>query len=213
MSEVPIKHFWTKPTVALDFTSLTNRLTELRATVYTLTRERDAAVQDAAHQLDLRYAANRELVALQRETDVLKAELAKGPMPDDASMKSGDRVATGTGDERRQLTLAEAEAGGLPERMTTDEWAAMHRASTGTPVTQWVECRSCKQMVHVDGLHSCWDEEARVAERGAAVNHAEQVVLTAAVALIEWYDEVHADTQKQRLRAAVAALKAAEVAS
>jgi tRNA A37 threonylcarbamoyladenosine biosynthesis protein TsaE len=51
------------------------------------------------------------------------------------------------------------------------------------------------------------------AERGAAVNRAEQVVLTAAVALVEWYDEVHADTQKQRLRAAVTALKAAEMAS
>jgi hypothetical protein len=38
----------------------------------TLTRERDAAVQDATHQLELRYAANRELVALQRETDVLR---------------------------------------------------------------------------------------------------------------------------------------------
>ena len=99
-------------------------------------------------------------------------------------MNSGDRVDTGTGDARRPLTLAEAEAGGLPEPMTKDEWTAMHRASTGTE-----------------------------AERGAAVDHAEQVVLTAAVALIEWYDEVHADTQKQRLRAAVAALKAAEVAS
>jgi hypothetical protein len=99
-------------------------------------------------------------------------------------MKSGDRVDTGTGGERRPLTLAESEAGELPEPLTTDEWAAMHRASTGTE-----------------------------AERGAAVDHAEQVVLTAAVALIEWYDEVYADTQKQRLRAAVAALKAAEVAS
>jgi hypothetical protein len=75
-------------------------------------------------------------------------------------MKSGDRVDTGTGDERRPLTLAEAEAGGLPEPMTADEWAAMHRASTCTPVTQWVECHSCKQTVHVDSVHSCWDAEA-----------------------------------------------------
>jgi hypothetical protein len=72
MSEVPIKHLWTTPTVELDFTSLTNRITELRATVYTLTRERDAAVQDAAHQLELRFDANRELVALQQETDALR---------------------------------------------------------------------------------------------------------------------------------------------
>jgi len=40
--------------------------------ITTLTRERDAAVQDAARQLDLRYAANRELVALQRETDAMR---------------------------------------------------------------------------------------------------------------------------------------------
>lgn len=38
----------------------------------TLRAERDAAVQDATRQLDLRFAANRELVALQRETDALK---------------------------------------------------------------------------------------------------------------------------------------------
>jgi hypothetical protein len=43
----------------------------------TLTAERDAAVQDAARQLDLRYAANRELVALQRETDALRSKLAR----------------------------------------------------------------------------------------------------------------------------------------
>jgi hypothetical protein len=70
--------------------------------------QRDDAALDAKRQLDLRYAANRELVALQRETDALKAKLAKVP------------------------TLAEAEAGGLPEPMTADEWAAMHRASAGT---------------------------------------------------------------------------------
>lgn len=67
MSEVPIKHFWTTPTVELDFT-----LTELRAKIYTLTCERDAAVQDAKHQLELRFDANRELVALQREFDALR---------------------------------------------------------------------------------------------------------------------------------------------
>ena len=75
-------------------------------------------------------------------------------------MRSGDRIATGTGDERRPLTLAEAEVGGLPEPLTKDEWAALHRASTCTPVTQWVECRMCKQTVHVDHVHSCWDAEA-----------------------------------------------------
>jgi hypothetical protein len=35
--------------------------------VLALRAERDAAVQDATRQLDLRYAANRELVALQRD--------------------------------------------------------------------------------------------------------------------------------------------------
>ena len=204
MSEVPIKHFWTTPTVELDFTSLTNRLTELRAQIYTLTRERDAAVQDAAHQLDLRYAANRELVALQRETDALKAELAKVPtlggallIPckalGGAAMKSGDRVDTGTGDARRPLTLSEAEAGELPERMTADEWAAMHRASTGTK-----------------------------AERGAAVNHAKKVVLAAAVAYVDSIYMIgehpgpylrRLQTTQGALRAAVKALKAAEAAS
>jgi hypothetical protein len=113
-------------------------------------------------------------------------------------MKSGDRVATGTGDARRPLTLAEAEAGGLPERMTKDEWAAMHRASTGTE-----------------------------AARGAAVDHAEKVVLTAAVAHVEWldmYDRIlsgehdgpylgRLQRTQDALRAAVKALKAAEVAS
>jgi len=103
-------------------------------------------------------------------------------------MKSGDRVDTGTGDARRPLTLAEAEAGGLPERMTKDEWAAMHRASTGTE-----------------------------AERGAAINHAEQVVLTAAVAYVEWFDEMRTHTELRQLEKnllnAVAALKAAEMAA
>jgi hypothetical protein len=108
-------------------------------------------------------------------------------------MKSGDRVATGTGDARRPLTLAESEAGELPERMTADEWAAMHRASTGTE-----------------------------AERGAAVNHAEQVVLTAAVAYVEsiYMSGEHPGPYLRRLkttqgalRAAVKALKAAETAS
>lgn len=40
-------------------------------------------------------------------------------------MKSGDRIATGTGEARRRLTEAEAHAGGLPERMTAQEWRRM----------------------------------------------------------------------------------------
>jgi hypothetical protein len=40
--------------------------------IETLTRERDAAVQDATRQLDFRFDANRELVALQREFDALR---------------------------------------------------------------------------------------------------------------------------------------------
>jgi len=103
-------------------------------------------------------------------------------------MKSGDRVDTGTGDERRPLTLAEAEAGGLPEPLTKSEWAAMHRASTGTE-----------------------------AERGAAINYAEKVVIAAAVAFVEWFDEMRTHTELRQLEKnllnAVAALKAAEVAS
>jgi hypothetical protein len=74
-----------------------------------------------------------------------------------------------------------------------DEWAAMHRASTGTK-----------------------------AKRGAAVDHAEQVVLTAAVAYVEsiYMSVEHPgpylrrlQTTQGALRAAVKALKAAEVAS
>ena len=45
------------------------------------------------------------------------------------SIRSGDRIATGTGGNRRRLTLEEAEAGGLPEPMTREEWDAMHRTS------------------------------------------------------------------------------------
>ena len=46
-------------------------------------------------------------------------------------IRSGDRIPTGTGPDRRRLTLAEAEAGGLPEPFTRDEWAAMyHRSQT-----------------------------------------------------------------------------------
>lgn len=45
------------------------------------------------------------------------------------AIRSGDRVATGTGANRRRLTLEEAEAGGLPEPMTREEWAAMYYAS------------------------------------------------------------------------------------
>jgi hypothetical protein len=44
-------------------------------------------------------------------------------------MKSGDRIPTGTGVTRRRLTREEAEAGGLPEPMTREEWAAMAAAS------------------------------------------------------------------------------------
>lgn len=44
-------------------------------------------------------------------------------------IRSGDRIATGTGAARRRLTVAEAEAGGLPERMTRAEWDAMADAS------------------------------------------------------------------------------------
>jgi len=48
-------------------------------------------------------------------------------------IRSGDRIATGTGPDRRRLTQAEAEAGGLPEPFTKDEWAAMAQASRGEP--------------------------------------------------------------------------------
>jgi hypothetical protein len=44
-------------------------------------------------------------------------------------IRSGDRIPTGTGAARRRLTLAEAEAGGLPEPMTREEWRAMAEAS------------------------------------------------------------------------------------
>jgi hypothetical protein len=44
-------------------------------------------------------------------------------------LRSGDRIMTGTGANRRRLTTAEAEAGALPELMTKDEWDAMHTAS------------------------------------------------------------------------------------
>lgn len=44
-------------------------------------------------------------------------------------MRSGDRVATGTGAARRRLTVAEAEAGGLPDRFTPAEWEAMRNAA------------------------------------------------------------------------------------
>lgn len=110
----------------------------------------------------------------------------------EARMNSGDRVDTGTGDARRPLTLAEAEAGGLPEPLTKSEWSAMHRASTGTE-----------------------------AERGAAINHAERVVLTAAIAYVEsiymsgGHDGPYLrrlQTTQGALRAAVKALKAAEAA-
>jgi hypothetical protein len=44
-------------------------------------------------------------------------------------IRSGDRIPTGTGATRRRLTREEAEAGGLPEPMTAEEWAAMYHAS------------------------------------------------------------------------------------
>ena len=44
-------------------------------------------------------------------------------------IRSGDRIATGTGRDRRRLTLEEAEAGGLPEPMTRHEWDAMYQTS------------------------------------------------------------------------------------
>ena len=44
-------------------------------------------------------------------------------------IRSGDRIPTGTGPDRRRLTLAEAEAGGLPEPFTRDEWDAMYYTS------------------------------------------------------------------------------------
>ena len=45
------------------------------------------------------------------------------------TIRSGDRIATGTGASRRRLTLEEAEAGGLPEPMTREEWNAMYAES------------------------------------------------------------------------------------
>lgn len=44
-------------------------------------------------------------------------------------IRSGERIPTGTGAARRRLTLAEAEAGGLPEPMTREEWVNMYHAS------------------------------------------------------------------------------------
>ena len=44
-------------------------------------------------------------------------------------IRSGDRIPTGTGVSRRRLTREEAEAGGLPEPMTQEEWRAMATAS------------------------------------------------------------------------------------
>lgn len=43
------------------------------------------------------------------------------------TIRSGDRIATGTGANRRRLTLEEAEAGGLPEPFTRQEWDEMYR--------------------------------------------------------------------------------------
>jgi hypothetical protein len=44
-------------------------------------------------------------------------------------IRSGDRIATGTGMNRRKLTLEEAEAGGLPEPFTKEEWEWMYVSS------------------------------------------------------------------------------------
>lgn len=44
-------------------------------------------------------------------------------------IRSGDRIATGTGKDRRRLTVAEAEAGGLPEPFTREEWDDLAHAS------------------------------------------------------------------------------------
>jgi len=44
-------------------------------------------------------------------------------------IRSGDRIPTGTGANRRRLTREEAEAGGLPEPFTDVEWAAMYGTS------------------------------------------------------------------------------------
>jgi hypothetical protein len=46
-------------------------------------------------------------------------------------IRSGDRIPTGTGAARRRLTREEAEAGGLPEPMTAEEWRLMYEASHG----------------------------------------------------------------------------------
>ena len=39
------------------------------------------------------------------------------------------RVPTGTGTNRRRLTLEEAQCGVQPDPFTSDEWHAMHQAS------------------------------------------------------------------------------------
>jgi hypothetical protein len=44
-------------------------------------------------------------------------------------IRSGDRIPTGTGANRRRLTREAAEAGGRPEPMTPEEWRAMAAAS------------------------------------------------------------------------------------
>jgi hypothetical protein len=43
--------------------------------------------------------------------------------------RSGERIATGTGAERRRLTLEQAEAGCLPEPFTADEWRSAYTAA------------------------------------------------------------------------------------
>jgi hypothetical protein len=45
------------------------------------------------------------------------------------SLKSGQKLLTGTGSQRRRLTTAEAEAGALPEPFTREEWGMMNAQS------------------------------------------------------------------------------------
>lgn len=52
-------------------------------------------------------------------------------------VKSGDRIDTGTGKERRRLTLEEAQAGGKPTPFTKDEWRDLRDASYAAMVAAW----------------------------------------------------------------------------
>ncbi len=46
-----------------------------------------------------------------------------------SALRSGDRVETGVDGQRRRLTEAEAQAGGLPTPFTSREWRALRRAT------------------------------------------------------------------------------------